>query len=99
MVWYDIFVESDAELASHAILLHRIMPNMHTTSRSPAVDYSIQENQTLDIVPRVNLAGIGSGSGTDNIVMTRQELERMKRVDIRTLLKSKGLSTDGSTLC
>ena len=25
--WYDIFVELDAELASHAILLHH-MPNM-----------------------------------------------------------------------
>ena len=91
--WYDIFVELDAELASHAILLHH-MPNMHTTSRSPAVDCNIQENQTLDIVPRVNHPLL-VGSGTDDIVMTRQELERMKCVDIRTLLKSKGLSTDG----
>ena len=60
-------------------------------------DYNIQENQTLDIVPRVNHGLLaGSGSGTDNIVMTCKELERMKCVDIRTLLKSKGLSTDGN---
>ena len=53
-------------------------------------DYNIQENQTLDIVPRVN-HGLLGGSG----MLTRQELGCMKCVDIRTLLKSKGLSTDG----
>ena len=60
-------------------------------------DYNIQDNQTLDIVPRVNHGPLlgGSGSGTDNIVMTWKELERMKRDGIRTLLNSKGLSIRG----
>jgi len=60
-------------------------------------DYNIQDNQTLDIVPRVNhpLLGGGGGGGTDNIVVTRQELECMKWDDIQTLLNSKGLSIRG----
>jgi hypothetical protein len=58
-------------------------------------DYNIQENQTLDIVPRVNHGPLLGGSGSDNIVMTCKELERMKRDDIQTLLNSKGLSIRG----
>ena len=57
-------------------------------------DYNIQENQTLDIVPRVN-HGLLGGGGNDNIVRTRQELECMKWEELQTLLNSKGLSTDG----
>jgi len=58
-------------------------------------DYNIQENQTLDIVPRVNHGPLLGGSGNDNIVRTCKELERMTRDDIRTLLNSKGLSIRG----